>query len=333
MSNNKVDPDIDLVLPPLRSERPERTVFADARIAGEIIRIVVENPLRLRADSVTAALEELRSEHEAFRRFVVDPPRGHAHLNAALLLPAFSGAATRSLVVASQFGYVPLAGTPLIASAVVAIELQKIPAPTGCVPVTFETALGPQVVEAVVEEGSCGSARWLTAAPAVKLFDHDLDIGLTSPIPVALIDTGLPYIVARASSLDVRFSDIERLGASGRELSSMAGRKLPMERFGLSGRTEDYPVLVVGEPELTVSNTANVPMAWIYPDGRVARMPAGTGALAVAAFCNAAGICEAETLINAISPFGEVIRSRLDNGKGQAIVEADVKIVSIGVLV
>lgn len=318
--------------PSLRTPRADQTLVVDTQIAGEIIRVVVQSPLRLRADSAAMALAELTAEHDDFRRFVIDPPRGHVDVNASLLLPPFSQAATRSLLVASKFGFVPLAGTPLLASAVVAVELQMLPITGPSVRVVLETALGLQTLEVEVGAELTRTARWLTTAPTVRLMDHMLDIGEPVSVPVALIDAGLPYIVVRRASLNVAFTDVAGLGAAGRDISRVASQTLPMERFGVDGRTTNYPVLVVDDAKPTGPASANLPTAWIYPDGQVARMPAGTGALAAAAYVNAAENCPPDTLVSAVSPFGEVIRSRLDDGFGQAMVEADIEIVSLGVL-
>ena len=110
--------------PNLRSKPRRRVLVVDTHIAGEIIRVVLDGFPPLESTNAAEALVELRTQHDDFRRFLIDPPRGHNEVNAALLFPAYSDEATRTLIVASQFGFVPLAGTPLIASTVAIVELE-----------------------------------------------------------------------------------------------------------------------------------------------------------------------------------------------------------------
>ena len=322
-----------LEFPNLRSHPANSVVVVDTYIAGETIRVVVDGIPHLEATNATDALAELRTHHDAFRRFVIEPHRGHGDVNAALLLPAYSGEATRAIVVASQFGFVPLAGTPLIASAVTALELKLVQEATPVTSVVFDTALGPVVTQVIVGEGPCRTGRWFTDAPAVLMMDHVLEVDDGCSIPVSLIVAGLPYIVVRLSDVGTTLSDIAAVGSAGRNISRAAGKALPMKDFQIENLAAEYPVLVFGDPEFTGPDQVRLPMAWIYPDGRIAKMPAGTGALAGAAFLNETRQCTPGTLITAVSPYGETIRSRHGGATDQAMVEADVTIVSVAVLI
>lgn len=79
------------MIQPRLSFTPQRRVIAvDTHMNGEILRVVLDGLPALKASSPADALNELREYHDAFRRFVIEPPRGGDGVNACLLLPPFS---------------------------------------------------------------------------------------------------------------------------------------------------------------------------------------------------------------------------------------------------
>ena len=308
--------------------------FVDAEIAGEVIRVITRGVPALGAQTPAIALQELRENHDDFRRFVLDPPRGHGDVNAALLLPPFSEGAARTLVVAAQFGFAPLAGTPLIASAAVLVATGAVKFSTPTTEIVFDTAKGLMNVFALGEENCCHGARWCTSPPEFLRRSYGLELETGRALPIDVVLTGLPYIVVNESDLGVGSSDVEAIGAFGAKISRAAGRQLPMEVLGVAGITTAYPVLVIGEPRASQDKGTCVPLAWVYANGTVAKMPAGTGALTATAVVVDRRQVECGTIIAAVSPFGGEIRSSV-GAVGElvattAMVEADVAIVSMG---
>lgn len=123
------------------------------------MRVVLDGCPNLKARSAAEALQELRAEHEAFRRFVIEPPRGHDHINATLLLPPYSSEAARTAIIAEHFGYVPVAGTLLITAAVVLGEAGHVPTHEPETVVILDTAHSPTEVIVIVKDGRATSAR------------------------------------------------------------------------------------------------------------------------------------------------------------------------------
>ena len=310
--------------------------FVDTEIAGDVIRVITDGVPVLNATDPDMALHELREQHEKFRRFVLDSPRGHSELNAALLLPAFTSGAHRTLVVASQFGFVPLAGTPLIAAASVLAHGDSIAFAAPTTEIVFDTANGPMTVSAFGDSGFCRGARWCTTPSTFLKRNYNLELESGHAVPIDVVLTGLAYVVVTEHALGVDSTEVDAIGAFGAEISRAAGLQLPMKELNVAGITSAYPVLVIGEPSESPGKTTSIPLAWVYANGTVAKMPAGTGALTAAAVAVDRKQIPCGTVVTAVSPFGGEIRSSVGEFGQQvtaattAMVEADVTLVAAG---
>ncbi len=303
-----------------------RITALDAAMAGDVLRVVTEGSPALRAASALEALAELRGEHEAFRRFLIEPPRGHRDLNACLLLPPFSAGAQRTLVVASHFGYAPVAGSLLIAAAGVLVETGAVTAEEPETAVAFDTAAGTETIVARVEAGQCVAGRWTTAAPRVVVHDGELALDDGRSVPASVVNSGLRYVVSRAADVGVDARDVDSLGRAGTMLSRAAGRRWPVD--GEAGTADTGPCLamIVGGIERRRDAIADhVPVAWISPDGNVAPSPGATGALAAAAHLAAAGELEVGRALDATAR-GGTFRCWL--APGSATIEAPLRIIA-----
>ena len=71
-------------------------------------------------------------------------------------------------------------------------------------------------------------------------------------------------------------------------------------------------------------NYAEIPAAWIGPSGDVSRSPAGTGALAVAAYCVEMGELAIGRSLNVVTPYGNKLRGQINDAS--ANVEGAIRI-------
>jgi len=320
---------------PSLSVRPTKIVSAvDTSIAGDVVRVVMDGFPNLRAKNAMQALQELRAEHEEFRRFLIELPRGHDDINAILLLPPTSSEAARTAIMAEHFGYVPVAGTLLIAAAVALVETGEVVAQEPETTVILDTAHGRTDVIVTVEIGRATSARWMTDRPRIisHLHQFALDDGRT--VSATVISPGLPYLVARADDLGVSFWDVEGLGDAGSMLSRAAGRQLPLKDVGMEQDAADYLVMLVGDYEDEGPGDAAQTLAvWVGSDGDVnhsptgAHSPTGTGALAVAAYCVEMGKLGVGRSLNVMTPSGQSLRTCIQTAG--ASVEGEVRVVSL----
>jgi len=308
---------------------PARSVSAvDTLIAGDVLRIVLDGAPKLDARTPLEALRELRAEHQDFRRFVIEPPRGHDNIDACILLPPFSPDTVRTAIIAEHFGYAPVAGTLLMASAVALIETGEVIAREPTTSVVFDTAKGKAEVIVTVTDKRCVSSSWTTGRPRVVSHGRNFALHDGRSVPATIISPGLPYVVARAADLGVDLHDARALGAAGAMLSGAVGQQLPLRDIGMAEDLDAYLVMVVGDLRNDDSaETAQVQAAFVSPSGLVASMPTGTGTLSAGTYFNNTGHLPLGKALDVTSPTGNTLRCRIE--ATEASVEGAVRVISL----
>lgn len=285
----------------------------DTSIAGDVVRVVVDGFPKLKAKNAKDALQELRADHEEFRHFLIDPPRGYRDINAILLLPPLSPKTDRTVIMAEHFGYVPVAGTLMITAAVALVETGLVARHEPETTVTFDTAHGQTQLIVDVEDGHATSATWTTDRPRIVVRSEKISLENDQTVPVTVISPGLPYVVARIDDLGVDFDDVKALGTAGAMLSSAAGQQLPLKDLGMERDADAYLVMLMGDfTDDGAAEAARVFAAWVAPDGNVSHSPAGTGALTAAAYSADRGDLEIGRLLDVVTPYNQRLRSRID---------------------
>ncbi len=308
---------------------PSHTVSAvDVLISGDVLRIVLDGTPKLRARNALEALQELRAEHEDFRSFVIDPPRGHPGVDACLLLPPFSPDAIRTAIIAEHFGYAPVAGTPLLASAAALIETGQVSVREPETRLVFDTAQGKTEVIASIKDGRCLALRWITVRPRIIAHNQGFTLEARRVVPASVISPGLPYLVARAADMGVSLADAEALGAAGAMLSRAAGEQLPLRQVEMEQDLDAYLVMVADDLfDRGQGEAAQVQAAFVSPTGEIARMPTATGTLSVAAHFIDKGQLAAGQFLQVTSPTGHSLTGRIDATR--ASVEGSARVVSL----
>lgn len=310
----------------IHTRLPDGPVLAyDTVVSGDILRIVVKGLPKLRAGTASGMLAELRLEHDDFRKFVIQPPRGYEGLSACLLLPPETGGSTRSIVVGPQIGYVPFAGTPLIAAASVLLNEGEISPVAGEEGILFDTAKGRQTVFAKRTADGSYAGSWHTEPAALILENGDVALSNGSRIGISIVALGLPYVVVRARDLEVDLLDMERLSWAAVDVSRQSGIQYPVESLGLQDHGPSYPVLVVDEPE-SIDDGIGVKLAWVSPSGWIAAGPAGSGSLSVAACLVRRGVLKLGQSLIVTSPGNNSLSCK--QHKNRAELSATVQLVS-----
>ena len=313
-------------------QEPERCVTAaDVVMGGDVLRIVLSGLPELKASNPVEALQELRREHDDFRRFVIEHPRGNEAINGCLLLPPFSPEAVRTIVVAPQVGYVPIAGTPLMAAAAALVELGEVGVQDPITRVRFDTAKGLAEIEVMVEGEHCSSTHWRTTRARVTAIEKPMTLETGRTVAVSVVSPGLPYGVVRAADLDVDFEDMAALGAAGSAVAGALRTQLSPESIGMGDEARDYFVMVVGEMSNQDPCSASVEVACVSPNGFVWATPAGTGAISVATYLNELGELANGDWLETVTPAGNRFRCRVD--EESATVEATAEIVALTTLI
>ena len=296
------------------SFRPTRRVkVVDVVIAGDVLRVVLDGAPDLRANNAVEALQELRQEHDEFRRFIVCPPRGNERINACLLLPPYSPDTVSTAIIAPQFGYAAIAGTPLMAAAAVLIETGQVPVTTPQTRLLFDTAKGKTQIVATIENGRCTSAQWTTVCPQLVVYEQPIKLSDGRTVPVTLVSPGLPYAVVRAKDLHVECADTDSLSAAAVMLSDALAQQFSVDHIHMAGDATDYHVMIVGDvAPATNKQIATVSAACVSANGWVWSTPAGTGALSVARFFIETGALKLGQALEVISPAGFAFPCRID---------------------
>lgn len=307
---------------------PFRKVSAvDMLIAGDVMRIVLDGTPALSAGSAAEALEELRSDHQAFRHFVISWPRGHEHINACLLLAPFSSDAIRTAIVAEHFGYAPVAGTPLIAAAVALAETGQVPIAGPETAIVFDTAQGKEHLTILIDDERRLAARWTTQRPRIVVPSVEFALQDGRTVAATVVSPGLPFLVAFAADFGISFDDPSSIGVAGALLGRAAEQQLSPQAVGLERELDKYLVMIVGElvdrgPDVP----ASVQVACVSSTGEISRMPTGTGALSVGTVLDETGQLAPGRWLDATTPTGHMLRTRIE--KAQASVEGAADIIA-----
>ena len=119
----------------------------DSHTGGEPTRVVMRGGPLLSASTMAGRVDELRERHDAFRRSVVDEPRGADLLVAALLCPPVAPHCAAGVIFFNNVGYLGMCGHGTIGLAVtLAFDGRlkpgnhRIDTPAGIVTVTLHDA-------------------------------------------------------------------------------------------------------------------------------------------------------------------------------------------------
>jgi|GEM_PF-2871057 len=297
---------------PPAADAPNRTTHVvDTVVGGDTLRIVLDGMPPLRARTAAQALGELRHRHEAFRRFLLEAPHGHAGINACLVLPPLTPGCDRTVVLAAQFGYAPMAGTALMAAAAVLNECTPASAAQRGSECTFDTAIGPGRVQIRPASPNAPEAHWFTRRPQVLAHALALSLPGGTEVRATLVDSGLPYVVTELHEHAVEDLDQRDLSRIGAAVARTATATRAPGAAGGASTTHAYIAMLVGTPRSGGDGGAVVPVAWVSANGVVAAGPGGTGALAVAAYLQAEDRLPVDAGIGIAGPAGAPIHCRI----------------------
>ena len=277
----------------------QKVQATDVKICGDTLRIVTAGLPELKAATAKGKLQELRQDHETFRKRVLVAAGGDKDVNAGLLYPRSMDEVENMLFVAAQFGYGPVAGTMLMAAATVLLREVSLTEP---VELLFETATGQQIIlaERAPENALC--TTWKTTIPRMLVEDGSIEVSGRN-VRFSLIDTGMAYIVVHASELDIPIKDHATLSRLAQVMSKAVLAKHSIDAVGLTGLVTEYLIMFVG----SISGQENAPeveVVWASTGGLIAQSAGGTGALAVLQHLNATGYIAPHVWLRTIAPGG-----------------------------
>jgi len=267
----------------------------DAHVGGQPLRLIVEGFPRPHGRTISQQRDWLKRHADALRRAVVQPPRGHIDLTAALLTEPVSPHAHAGLILMDVSGYPSMSGHGVMAAATIAIERGMIfsrdfdqaeaavafDTPAGIVRARARlvTHGGTQRVDAVAMTNvpAFVHAASETAKMAARRLRVDIAFGGAFYAIVDTEATGVPLIAAR-------LHDLRRLGVE--ICSSLAATVVPEhpgdpKLAGISGVVFTGPAQ---DPEAHLRNVT------VGAKGSVDLSAGGTSTSAVMAVLDAMGL-------------------------------------------
>jgi proline racemase len=272
----------------------ERVRTVDAHVAGQPLRLVVEGLPRPQGRTMSDKRAWLRKRADALRRAIVQEPRGHADMVAAVLTEAVSPEAHAGILFMDGRGYPAISGHGVIAVAAIAVARDLIfvsGAETREMQLAFDTPAG--VVHTVIRADTQGEEQRIhsvvfTNVPSfVQSAAHRVRVG-TRDLRVDIAFGGLFYAIVDTEAVGIplrpeRLNDLRRLGTELQgALNATAEFEHPLdpETKGISG------VVFTGPPTDPEAHLRSVVMTGSVID----RSPGGTATAAVMAVLDAMGL-------------------------------------------
>jgi len=287
----------------------------DAHVGGQPLRLVTEGVPRPHGRTPALQREWCLKHTDAYRRALVNPPRGHADITAALITEPSSVHSHAGLIFMDAGGYPSMSGNGVIAVTTIVFERRlALPHPPGPGEdeLIFDTPAGTVRARARLEVhgGSCsvGSVAVTNVpsfvyAPAVSVAvgrrELRVDIAFGGAFH-AIVDseaTGVPLDAAHVP-------DLRRLGAEISGAVNAAKRPVhPLDGTidGVAGVIFTGPA---SDPEAHLRNVT------VRATGSIDRSPGGTGTSAVMAVLDAMGLLPDQQAFVHESLSGALFRGR-----------------------
>ena len=110
----------------MEKSRPQRVRVIDSHTAGEPTRVVIDGGPDVGGGSMAARRDTFRTRHDAFRRAVVNEPRGSDVLVGALLCEPVDTTCTAGVIFFNNVGYLGMCGHGTIGLVVTLAHLGRI---------------------------------------------------------------------------------------------------------------------------------------------------------------------------------------------------------------
>lgn len=265
---------------------PIRTI--DAHVCGSTVRLIVDGFPAPQGTTMASRLASAVRRSDVVRRLVVNEPRGHADLTAAVLTEPGDPGADAGVLFMDVSGFKALSGHGLLAVATVALE-RGLVMPRTPDRVDFDTADGP--VRVRLERGPDGRvarARLAGAPSFVVAAGVDLSVlgrGLRADVAYG----GAFYAIVDAESAGVSVSGLHvgSLQRAGLAIASAVDAAMDLTHPGTGEVLPLGGVLLTAPPR---SEGAALQSVVVRRHGGVERSPSGTGTAALMAVLDAMGL-------------------------------------------
>lgn len=176
----------------------------DYHTEGEPMRIVIAGAPELPGATMLERSAHFAAGHDDLRRLILDEPRGHAAMCAALLVPPAVPEADIGVVFIEPLGVVHMCGHGAIAVATMLVETARVAVREPETPVLLDTAAGPVAARIHVAGDRVLSATIRNVPSYSVLLDAKVSVPGLGHVAFDLAYGGHFYALVEAASLGLK---------------------------------------------------------------------------------------------------------------------------------
>lgn len=209
-----------------------RTVqVIDTHAVGESGRVILDQHLQLRGDTMGQRLRSAERELEGLRRLVLHEPRGFPSLCAPLITPPVNPDSDFGLIVMEQGGFRPMSGSNLICSVTALVETQQVRVTEPVTHLRVDTAAGTVAVQAHVRDGQLTGVTFENVPAFVHELYHVFELPGLGTVRADIAFGGQYYVQAPAADLGLELvpSEAHRIVAAASALCAAAREQVTVQ--------------------------------------------------------------------------------------------------------
>jgi len=254
----------------------------DTHTCGEPTRIMPHFS-KVKSRTMTAVLEEMRSRHDWFRKFLLNEPRGHSDMFGAVLFPPKSKRCDLGVIFMDNGGYLTMCGHGIIGVVTCAVETKIVPRKTT---INVETPAGIVVTHPHYAKGHVASVSFENV-PAFVLTTASINLcGKTIQVHVVFGGNFFALVEASEAELDINTYEKSKIIETGLRIREAVNNSVPIVHPNLPSINRVELVEFSGPALNPHADARNVV---VFGQGQIDRSPCGTGTCAKLALLHSQG--------------------------------------------
>ncbi len=270
----------------MKSERLVTTI--DSHTVGTPTRVITGGLPNLFGKTMLEKKAYMQERMDHIRTMLVQEPRGHQGMVAAVLTAPTVQEADFGLFFADPSGYQNMCGHGTIGVATTLIEMGMVPVKEPVTQISLETPIGMIDVRVAVEDGVAKHVTFRNQPSFLYYRDWGIEVQDLGRLKVDIAYGGNWYAILPASDvgLEIRPENITKLLHKGDQIKKTIGQKISVEHpeTHLPGIMDG--VMFTGPPDHPEADGKNVVIAFFQGFDR---SPCGTGTSARMAALHARG--------------------------------------------
>lgn len=274
--------------------RWNRTItVVDCHAEGESGQVVVGGLPPILGGTVFEKRVYLQDHLDDLRRMILFEPRGAAHHNANIIVPAAHPDAQMGYVILESIEYPVMSGSNTICVATVLLETGMLPMSEPTTELTLESPAGLIKVTCDCRDGKVERVRFVNQPAFCYELDTKIDVPGVGELVVDVAYGGMTYVLVEAEQMgfDLTPAEARELCRVGEIVKRAAAEQVAVEH----PENPDIPGItniVITGPLRREGADLRARNAVVVSPGRLDRSPCGTGTSARLAVLHAKGLIE-----------------------------------------